>query len=220
MFSQSQAYISDISKLNNESLSISLSQFQGLAIGLAFMFGIPLGGFLGSTFNLKLPLYTATAFCMLSFISIHFFLPESNSNTISTTISKKIPHSSTPKIITSKLNPLGAFRLFLRTKKLAVLGIAYFFLSMAQAGIQVVWINYLQHAFNWPAYVSAFSLAIVGLTVAILPSFFVPILGTSRAVLYGLLTHSLSLIALGMYIHNSTNISAYTVSNLTTFVYT
>ena len=196
MFSQSQAYISDLALSSTggpSSLSVSLSQFQGIS----FMLGIPLGGFLGSAYSLKAPLYCAMLFCGICFLSILFFLPES------ITLASSSPLSATPVQPPSssqwldKLNPFGALSLFSRTPALSVFAVVYGLLNIAQSGIQIVWINYLQRVFGWAAPISALTLAIVGLTVAIFPGILIPIMGPLNFIQSGLLLHSLSLIALG-----------------------
>jgi MFS family permease len=186
MFSQSQAYVSDIGSALNENLSVVLSQFQGLAIGLAFMFGIPFGGLLGTRVGLRAPLYCAAFFCAVCFVSILLFLPESVNIT-----DRKISKSTL-----QNLNPFGAVGLFLRSRRLIILAAVYILLNIAQAGIQIIWINYLQRVFGWPAEVSAFTLAIVGLTCAVVPRLIIPRIGTRLAIKSGLLTHAASLVLL------------------------
>lgn len=186
MFSQSQAYVADLSSAINESLSVALSQFQGLAIGLAFMLGIPLGAQLGSRYSLRAPLFCAMGFCLVCFLSILLLLPESSSR--ATRISE---------VRVSELNPAGAVGVLLRTQALSVLSLVYFLVNVAHAGIQVVWINYLQLVFGWSPQTSSLTLAIIGLTVAAIPRLYLPVIGTKRAIKYGLLVHAVSLALIG-----------------------
>ena len=186
MFSQSQAYISDLSAAMGESLSLALSQFQGLAIGLAFMLGIPLGAQLGSRYSLRTPLFCSMGFCFACFLSVLLFLPESASRT---------SHIKDVKI--HELNPAGAVSILLRTKTLSLLSLVYFLANVAHAGIQVMWINYLQLVFGWSPQISSLTLAIIGLTVAAIPRLYIPVIGTKRSITYGLLIHSVSLVLIG-----------------------
>ena len=186
MFSQSQAYISDLASAMNESLSVSLSQFQGLAIGLAFMLGIPLGAQLGSKYSPRAPLYCAMSFCFICFLSILLFLPESTDR-----------FTRISQVDIRELNPAGAIGVLLRSRALSILSLVYFLVNVAHAGIQVVWINYLQLVFGWSPQTSSLTLAIIGLTVAAIPRLYIPIIGPRRAITYGLLIHGLSLALIG-----------------------
>lgn len=82
MFSQAQSYVTDMNNRrepgDKQSVSVVLGRFQGVAVGMAFIFGIPLGAVLGAKYSLKAPLYFSIAICALNAILIAFFLPEQN----------------------------------------------------------------------------------------------------------------------------------------------
>jgi MFS family permease len=80
MFSQAQCYVTDMNNrresADKESVSVALGRFQGIAVGMAFLVGIPLGAVLGSKYSLTTPLYLAVILCSMNAILIAFFLPE------------------------------------------------------------------------------------------------------------------------------------------------
>lgn len=194
MLSQAQAYITDHHH-DGSSLSIELSKFQGLAIGMAFMIGVPLGAILSSTYNLRTPLRVAVALCALNSVLIPTLLPRApDVSTCSDTVYPIVPSvngtcittSGIPSITTfsddgkvpvhnkkainwAAANPFGAAVMLARTRKLLFGSLAYFLLNVAHCGLQVVWINYLQHKFGMSHSASGSTLMMVGVIVATLP---------------------------------------------------
>lgn len=152
------------------------------------MLGIPLGGSLGRWLPPKAILWVASGFCLTCALAVYTLLPESL---------EKQKHFNDLNIVSS-MNPLGAVHLFLRSKSLTVLAIVYGLINFAQAGLQIVWINYLKYKFGWPPHISALSLAIVGFSVALLPRLYIPILGTKASIKYGLLIHASSLVLISL----------------------
>ena len=82
-------------------------------------------------------------------------------------------------------NPLGAMKMFARNSKFALNALVYFLLQLAQSGLQVTWINYLQHKFGWSGTKSGLTLMIVGIVVAVLPQYVIPFFGVKNSVLLG-----------------------------------
>ena len=189
MLSQAQAYITDCTEKNK--ISVELGKFQGFAVGMAFFFGVPLGGILSSKVSLKAPLLAAISLCIINVFLIKLFLPESLDT-------GKVKNN---KIEWMNANPLGAIKMFCRNFKFAIAGVVYFLLQLAQSGLQGTWINYLQHRFGWSGAVSGMTLMIVGLVVAVLPSYVVPAFGVRNSILYGLILYSFSMAGLGASNH-------------------
>jgi MFS family permease len=168
MFGQAQAYATDYSRENGDgstSLSEVISKFQGLAIGLAYIIGIPIGILLSKLGSHRMPLYTSIFLCSLGCLLTFFFLPES----------LKLPTDENGKIIRSPIlwtdaNPFGALKMVTRNNKLLLGSIAYFFLHIAQTGANVVWINYMGYRFGWPAEYAGAPFMLLGLTVAFIPT--------------------------------------------------
>lgn len=186
MLSQSQAYITDHHR-DGSSLSVALSKFQGLAIGMAFMIGIPLGAVLSSAYSIRTPLQVAVGLCALNCVLIPTLLPPapsmddshaSDNTTAAIGGSKRVVssnHTTTlttvpmKKINWAAANPFGAAVMLTRTRKLLLASAAYFLLNVAHSGVQVTWINFLQRKFGMSQAVSGSTLMVVGLVVATLP---------------------------------------------------
>ncbi len=228
MLSQSQAYISDLQQgAKNKNIGIALSRFQGVAIGLAYMIGIPLGGVISKAYSYRTPLQVSFVVCIINAILIGLFLPLpptppvveedvpnavplTDSGTVYSNVSTHtLPNGgatsctprtaahTTAKINWKQANPFGAIHMFVYNKKLLLLGIIYFLMNFSHSTLQVNWINYLQYKYQWSAQLSGSTLMIVGLFVAILPSYFVPLLGKLNAIKYSLLMHSVIVAYLG-----------------------
>jgi len=200
MLSQSQAYITD-NQLDGSNISIALSRFQGIAIGMAFMFGIPLGGIISSKVSVFAPFYVAMGICLVNCILIATVLPDAPKQCASS--SKSAVPAADGKATTRKTinwraaNPLGAATMMMRTKPLLIGSTAYFLINIAHSGLQVVWINFLENKFNLSAQVSGSTLMVVGFIVALVPPIVIPRIGVVAAFKYGLLLYTASLMYLG-----------------------
>ena len=157
MFSQAQCYVTDMNNrresADKESVSVALGRFQGIAVGMAFLVGIPLGAVLGSKYNLITPLYLAVILCSINAILIAFFLPEkknfevedesteNNTTTIPNNLKNKDRNivqvyvynfkRKMKRVKWENASPIGAVRLLTRKKRLVAGSTAYFFLNVA-----------------------------------------------------------------------------------------
>ena len=213
MFSQAQAYITDrlqsaeeTSKRNIESTSPSLTspssstsisrdipvaqlsdaigRFQGLAIGVAYVIGIPLSMVLTKVGSYRAPVAVACSVCALSVLLAHIFLPESPrflnpqqqpASLIPPASFLKQPAQAPLRthrrpIRWAEANPLGALKMLAgRSTSLRLLSAAYFFRHLAQTGTTVVWINYLSVRFRWSHYAAGAAYTLLGLMVTVVP---------------------------------------------------
>ena len=144
---------------------------------MAFFFGVPLGGILSSNVGITAPLMLGIALCIFNVFALSIFLPESI-DTRSLLLKSK-------NINLADANPLGAMKMFARNSKFALNALVYFLLQLAQSGLQVTWINYLQHKFGWSGTKSGLTLMIVGIVVAVLPQYVIPFFGVKNSVLLG-----------------------------------
>jgi len=209
MFAQAQAYVVDCStsasssnnsnsnKNENENdmgeTSAALSRFQGLAIGLAFVIGIPLASLLGQTYSLQVPLRLAIGLSLLAAILIATILPPPPSHGSSS--EKRIKRAFNWR----EANPLGALAMLAsRTRALRLGSCVYFLLSLAQSGIQNVWFNYLTHKFEWSPLAANCSFAAVGLGCAFVPQIIIALFGLRRSISLGLLFHFTSVLLLSL----------------------
>ena len=159
MFSQAQSYVTDMNNRSDsptkENISVILGRFQGIAVGMAFLVGIPLGAILGLKHGVKATLKLAIALCCLNAALITLFLPEQpvsdavtsteaeiTKHTTSTTSSDDVTNSSGDSAVSfstkfrrvkwANANPVGAIRMLARKRKLVAGAAAYFFLNIAQ----------------------------------------------------------------------------------------
>ena len=153
MLSQSQAYITD-HQSDSSNLSIALSKFQGIAIGCAFMVGIPLGAQVHKHFGMRAPLHLSVAICAVNCLLIATLLPKAPSHyseadaeaagsaSSSKSGSGKSSGESSVRerlrlVNWSAANPLGALRLLAGSRRLLVGGLAFCLINIAQCGVQV-----------------------------------------------------------------------------------
>jgi MFS family permease len=168
MLSQAQAYVSDIAQHDSTGVGVALSQFQGLAIGMAFLVGIPIGGILSAKFAVNTPLQLSVLICILNCLLIFFCLPNNPYLTSSSpqTVSLR---AKLQQVQWWQANPLGASLMLTRTWKLIAASIAYFCINLAQAGVQSTWINYLGYRFGMSQQESGSTLLILGIMIASFP---------------------------------------------------
>lgn len=152
----------------SESLGIALSRFQGLAIGMAFLLGIPSGQLLSRNLSPRAPLIAAVTLCAINCGLIYAFLPVS--------FAQQERGSSGGSVLQrlrrvrwTQANPLGACRLLLRSHTLCASSLAYICIQCAQAGVQSVWINYLRLRFDMGSAQAGSTLLLVGIMLAVVP---------------------------------------------------
>lgn len=177
MFGQAQAYATDRSlkrrsnekneDKSRESISEVIGRFQGLAIGLAYVVGVPLSSLLTRRGSYRTPIYAGVILCAVSSILTLLFLPESLQLSLDPTGSPV-----RPTINWSDANPVGAAHMLTsRGYRLGLGSLAYFFLHFAQTGTTVVWVNYLGQRFGWPQEYAGAAFLLMGLMVLIVPGF-------------------------------------------------
>lgn len=189
MLSQAQANIAD-SSANMSELGISIGTFQGMAVGMAYFLGIPFGAYLGSKYSPSVPIYAAVGLCALNCLLTAIFLPPKKVDDSQAIFSQKINWKTA--------NPFGALAMFMRDAHLKVGGLVYFLLHLSQAGVQIVWVNYMQKRFNWSPTLSGSALMLIGLVVAVVPRVLIPRFGIINSITGGLLLHALATLSLGL----------------------
>jgi hypothetical protein len=159
---------SDSSNSSNK-LSIELSRFQGLAIGMAYVVGVPIGSLISAKYSIRRPLQLSIVVCALNCLLIALLLPRSTGLASPADAS---PHTKSPppaSVNWRLANPIGAALMMTRTRKLLLGSMVYFLLNTAHAGVQVTWINFLQYKFGLSQTMSGCTLLAVGVIVALLP---------------------------------------------------
>ncbi len=150
-FTTANAYIADVSSPENRARNFGMV---GMMFGLGFIIGPALGGVLGEL-HLRLPFFVAAGLALVNWLYGFFVLPESLS-----------PENRSGFSL-AKANPVGAL-VHLRNYPIVV-GLATVFVctSLAQRGLENVWVLYTGFRYDWDKLTNGFALGLVGLTSAI-----------------------------------------------------
>ncbi len=145
------AYIADVSPAEKRAANFGLI---GIAFGLGFIAGPALGGLLGAS-NLRLPFIVCAGLTFVNFLFGLLVMPESLR-----------PENRRP-INWSQTNPIGALRAVWRYRAVATLVPVYAAASIAQQGLQTVWVPYTTYRYGWGVAEVGASLAVVGVLMAV-----------------------------------------------------
>ena len=129
-----QAYIADISSLRQRTHSFALL---GAAVSVGFLFGPALGGFLGQ-YDLRLPVYAATALVVVNWITVFLWLPESLSADL-----------RARRSLVAGLNPFGVLTTLLRRPPMRAPLAATFLCNLAFSGYLTSFALFTSARFNW-----------------------------------------------------------------------
>jgi DHA1 family tetracycline resistance protein-like MFS transporter len=171
---------------------------QGLSIGLAFLLGAPLGGFLVSNKGGKrdpaFPILIATAVSGLNLLFATFIVPESK--ILSTASSDK--KTSLSRSIIKSLNPAPGIFMILNNAQLRN---AILTLSLVYVGVnswQVTIFNVAKLKFGMPPSQTSLMQGASGIFLALVPSIVLPRLGNRRTYRLGATWLSVALLCAGL----------------------
>jgi MFS transporter, DHA1 family, tetracycline resistance protein len=185
-FAAATAYIADISPPEKRAANFGLI---GAAFGLGFILGPALGGLLGNV-GLRVPFLVAGGLTMLNWLYGWFVLPESLAPQNRRTFSW------------GRSNPIGSLLALRRHPGVFGLSGTYFLIYLAHQTLPITWVLYTSYRYHWTVGQTGISLAIVGLTAAIvqggLTRFVVMKLGEEKTATLGLAIASLSYAGYGL----------------------
>jgi DHA1 family tetracycline resistance protein-like MFS transporter len=150
-YSPASAYIADISPPEQRARNFGLI---GVAFGLGFIVGPALGGLLGAS-DVRLPFLVAAGLAFVNFLFGLFVLPES------------LRHERRRPIVLAQAKPVGALQAVWRYRAVSALLPVYLVASLAQQGLQAVWVPYTTYRYQWGSAEVGWSLAVVGLLFAV-----------------------------------------------------
>jgi DHA1 family tetracycline resistance protein-like MFS transporter len=180
-FTTANAYIADISTPEKRAQNFGLV---GAAFGLGFIIGPFIGGIAGS-WGPRVPFYIAAALSLLNVMYGYFILPES--------LSKNNRRS----FAWSRANPLGSLIHLKKYPVVSGLIATLVLIYIAAHAVQSSWGYFTAYRFNWGEKEIGYSLAFVGLIVAIVQGglirLLIPKLGRKRAVYIGMSFYALGL---------------------------
>ncbi len=180
------AYIADVSPPEKRAENFGLI---GAAFGLGFIAGPALGGLLGNV-GLRVPFMVAGGLTLLNWLYGWLVLPES------------LASANRRAFSWARSNPVGSL-LDLRRHPMAF-GLAgtYFLIYLAHQVLPSTWVLYTGYRYHWTVGQTGVSLAIVGLTAAIvqggLTRVIVPRIGEQKSATVGLGIGALTYAAYGL----------------------
>lgn len=185
-FAAATAYIADISPPEKRAGNFGLI---GAAFGLGFIIGPLMGGVLGES-GLRVPFLVAGGLTLINWCYGLFVLPES------------LAPENRRQFCWKVSNPIGS--LFALKKHPVAFGLAgaYFLFNLSHQVYPSIWVLYTSYRYEWTAKQTGISLAIVGVTAAIvqggLTRVIVKQLGEVKTVLMGMVIMTLAYICYGL----------------------
>lgn len=180
------AYIADVSTPDTRARNYG---FVGVAFGLGFIFGPALGGLLGGI-ALRLPFFVAAGLALVNWLYGFFVLPES------------LPPARRSPVSRGRMNPFGNLKRLRAHPLVAGLAVVYVCLSLAQRGLENVWVLHAGYRYGWDAQANGLTLALVGVTAALVQGLLVrpagAFFGERRAILFGVSISTMAFIGYGL----------------------
>ncbi|MBI4394084.1 MAG: TCR/Tet family MFS transporter [Euryarchaeota archaeon] len=178
-YTTAYAYIADSSPPKKRTQNFGMV---GAAFGIGFILGPALGGLLGQ-FGTRAPFFAAAALafanCAFGFLVLRESLPKDRRRLFSW----------------KRANPLGALIQLRRFPQVFGLAAALFLWALAGQVYPATWAFYTMQRFEWSVTLVGYSLAFVGVIMAVsqatLPKALMPRLGERRTVLIGLIAGSI-----------------------------
>ena len=185
-FTTANAYIADVSTDETRARNFG---FVGMMFGLGFTIGPALGGFLGG-YGLRLPFFVAAALALVNWLYGYFVLPES------------LPIEKRSAFNLKNANPFGTLRRLRMYPMIAGLAAVFACKSLAQRGLENVWVLYTGFRYEWDASMNGYALGLVGIMAVIVQGGLVrPTvrrLGERRTVIVGTLVGALAFLGYGL----------------------
>lgn len=180
-FTVATAYIADVSPPEKKAANFGLV---GAAFGLGFIIGPVIGG-IASEWGTRAPFLVAACLSLLNFLYGFFILPES------------LKKENRRDFELKKANPIGSLMHLKRYPFIAGFLISFFIIYIASYAVQSTWAFFTMYRFDWDESTVGYSLAVVGVVVAIvqggLVKFIVIKIGERATVILGMCMWSLGL---------------------------
>jgi DHA1 family tetracycline resistance protein-like MFS transporter len=185
-FTVAGAYIADVSPPEKRAQNFGLI---GAAFGLGFILGPAIGGLIAKLGD-RVPFFVAAGLALLNWLYGFFILPES------------LKPENRRKFEWKRANPVGALLQLMKHPLVARIAVVFFLLNLAGQSLPTTWSFYTIHRYNWSEGQIGFSLAFVGICIAIvqagLTRILVPKLGETKAVYVGIIINMIGMIGVGL----------------------
>ncbi|MFZ9661864.1 MAG: TCR/Tet family MFS transporter, partial [Chitinophagaceae bacterium] len=181
-FSTASAYIADVTPVEKRAQSFGML---GAAFGLGFIIGPAMGGIIAK-WGLRAPFIAAACLTLINWLYGFFILPES--------LSKENRRPFKLK----NANPFNAILNLRKHSHVLPLIVAFFLLALGSHAVQTTWSYYSIEKFNWKEADVGYSLAVVGIMVALVQGVLIrkaiPLLGQGKSVLTGIIFYSIGML--------------------------
>ena len=173
-YTTAAAYISDMSEPEKKAQNFGLI---GAAFGLGFIIGPLLGGVLGQ-FGFRVPFFGSAVLALANVVFGLFILPES------------LKPENRRDFSWKRANPIGTFKVLTKYSVLRSFILILFLVYLAHYSLQSTWAFYTMEKFKWDAVHVGYSLAFVGLMMAIvqggLSRILIPKIGPVNSIYFGM----------------------------------
>jgi len=181
-FTTASAYVADISTPDKRAQNFGMI---GAAFGLGFIVGPLLGGILGQ-FGTRVPFFAAATLSLLNFLYGYFILPES------------LPAEKRRSFDWSRANPLGSLKHLRKYPAVSGLIFSLILIYIAGHAVMSTWSYYGIEKFQWTKAMVGYSLAFVGVMVAVVQGglirTIIPKLGQEKSLYVGLGLYSIGML--------------------------
>jgi DHA1 family tetracycline resistance protein-like MFS transporter len=175
-FTVAGAYIADISTPEKKAANFGLL---GAAFGLGFIIGPVIGGVAAEWGGVRLPFLVAAGLSLLNFLYGLIILPES------------LKPEDKRKFNWRKANPFSSLWHFRKYPVVLSFMLSFFLIYIAGHAVQSTWTFFTMYAFEWNEAMVGYSLALVGVIVAVvqggLVKKVVQLFGDKRTIILGVL---------------------------------
>ncbi|MCB0082870.1 MAG: TCR/Tet family MFS transporter [Caldilineaceae bacterium] len=180
------AYIVDVSPPEKRAQNFGIL---GAAFGLGFIIGPAIGGLLGD-YGLRLPFLVVAGITLINWLYGFFVLPES------------LTPENRHDFSWARANPIGSLSGLARYPIVLALASTILCVALAQNALQSTWVLYTGYRYSWGPREVGLSLAVVGLTAAIVQGGLirriVPLFGERRSLIIGLAINAMSFVLYGL----------------------
>lgn len=181
-FTVANAYIADISRPEDKAKNFGMV---GAAFGLGFIVGPVIGG-LAAEYSVKLPFFIAAGLSLLNMLYGLLVIPES------------LPREKRRTFSFKKANPVAAFVSMKKFPMIYGMMLSFLFIHLASHAVQSTWTYFTMLKFSWGTSEVGYSLAVVGIVVAIVQAFLVGkiknLLGERKTIITGFLFYGSGLL--------------------------
>ncbi|TND07546.1 MAG: MFS transporter, DHA1 family, tetracycline resistance protein [Bacteroidetes bacterium] len=174
-FTTASAYIADVSPPEKRSQNYGII---GAGFGMGFIIGPAIGGFI-SELGDRIPFFVAAGLALLNWFYGFFILPES------------LKPENRRRFEWKRANPIGSLVHLKRYPALVGIALMFFLQSLAGQSLPSTWAYFSIERFNWSEGTIGASLAVVGISIAlvqaVLNRILIPKIGEKRSIYAGLM---------------------------------